>query len=307
MSAPGPAAEAHRPAAGGILARRPEGPPIVPPSGWAAWLTTLTAAAMAFLAVLTLAAGLVAGSLAEEWRADLAEVATLRLPAGTDPATLGAVLDQLRATPGIAAARTLDRAEQAALLEPWLGRGAALDDLPLPVLVDLRLTGAGPDVATLEANLALAAPGAVYDDHAGVRAPLGRAADEVRRLALAGALLVVLAAAGMVALAARASLAANAEIVRVIRLIGGEDAFITRAFVGRVVRRTALGAVVGAALGAAALAALPAPGAQTALAVALLPGPGGLAALAAGVAVGLVGVGWLAARVTLRLTLSAME
>lgn len=291
----------------GLLPDDEGGPPIVPPSGWSAWLTTLTAGAMAFLALLTIAAGLAAGGLAEDWRADLAEAATLRLPAGTDAATVAQVVDLLRATPGIASARPLDAAEQAALLEPWLGRGAALDDLPLPVMIDLRVLGTGPDVAALEANLGLTAPGAVYDDHAGVRAPLGRAAEEVRRLALAGTLLVIVAAASMVALAARASLAANSELVRIIRLIGGEDAFITRAFVGRVVRRTALGALAGAALGAAALAALPAGGAAAALAPVLLPGAEGLAALAAAVALGLVAVGWAAARITLRVTLREME
>ncbi|MBK0399389.1 cell division protein FtsX [Limibaculum sp. M0105] len=291
----------------GLVADVDGGPPIVPPSGWSAWLTTLTACAMAFLALLTIAAGLAAGGLAEDWQADLAEAATLRLPASTDAATLERVIDQLSATPGIASARALDPGEQAALLEPWLGRGARLADLPLPVLVDLRIEGSGPDVPALEANLGLVTPGAVYDDHAGVRAPLGRAAEEVRRIALAGTVLVVLAAAGMVALAARASLAANAELVRIVRLIGGEDAFITRAFVGRIVRRTALGAIAGAALGAGALAALPVGGLSTALAPVLLPGPGGLAALAAVVALGFVAVGWGAARATLRVTLREMQ
>ena len=35
-------------------------------------------------------------------------------------------------TPGIADARALDLAEQAALLEPWLGPDLPLDTIPLP-------------------------------------------------------------------------------------------------------------------------------------------------------------------------------
>ena len=283
----------------GILARRPDGPPIVPSSGWSAWLTTSTAGIMAFLAVLALAAGLAAGTLAADWRADLAEAATVRLPAGTAEADTARVIDFLRATPGIASARLIPREEQAVLLEPWLGAGTVLEVLPLPVMIDLRLADGGPDADALAASLGLAAPGAVYDDHARLSAPLARMADGVQLLALAGAGLILAAAGGMVGLAARASLSANTDVVRIVRLIGAEDRFILAAFVGRIVRRTAIGATGGAALGLGALAAIPAAGAGTGLELPLLPGMAWLAALAAPIPVVFALIGWVVARITL--------
>ena len=52
--------------------------------------------------------------------------------------------------------------------------------------------------------------------------------------------------AAMITLAARAALAANAEVIRVLRLVGAKDSYIARAFVRRFTLRTLAGAAVGA-------------------------------------------------------------
>lgn len=285
------------------IAGADEGPPIVPESGWTAWLVSLAAAAMAFLAVATLAAGLAASGLAAEWRSDLEGTATVRVPPG-DEGALARVLEVLRQTPGIAEARPLGREEQAALLAPWLGEGAALSELPVPRLVDVTLDGRGPDPAPLAATLAEAGPGTVYDNHSGWRGPLLEAAGAVQRLAFAAAALVLLGGAGIVALAARASLAGNREIVRVIRLIGGEDRFIVATFVRPLVWRTGLGALAGAALAAVALALLPDTGREVGLDLA--PGATGLVLFVVLVPLAAAAVASATARLSVRAALRAL-
>ena len=45
-----------------------------------------------------------------------------------------------RGIPGIAEVRVYSQAESARLLEPWLGTGLALDALPVPRLIVVRIT-----------------------------------------------------------------------------------------------------------------------------------------------------------------------
>lgn len=276
---------------------------LLPRGGWGAALASFASMAMAFLALVTIATGLAAAQLGADWQAALSGSATVRLTAPDEPSR-DRVLEILRTTPGIASARALDRAEQVALLEPWLGAGEALSSLPVPQLIDVTVEGAGPDVTQLSATLEGAVPGTVYDDHGSWRGPLIEGAEAVERLALAASLLVALAAAGMVALAARASLAGNAEIVRVVRLIGGEERFIVRAFVRPLAWRTGLGAAVGAGLAALMLAFLPEAG--EAIGLDLAPAPERLALLALAVAAGAAMIGWAAAQLAVRAALAEL-
>jgi len=277
----------------------------VPPSGWAAALGTLTALAMSYLAVLTLAAGIAADKLAASWRAELTAAATVQISAPREAldARIVAALAVLKNTPGVAGARRLSDAEHLILLEPWLGPGDWLADLPVPRLVELRLAQPGPDAAALQAALDRAAPGAVYNDNALWRGPLVRAAVALTRLAWFATALIALAAAGAVALAARATLAGNAEVVRVVRLIGGEDHFIEAAFVGRLARRAALGGTAGALLGAVSVALMPELAPGTALALSLGPDGAEWAALLMGVPAVAAAVAWVTARHSVRLML----
>lgn len=262
---------------------------------------------MSFLAVLTLAAGLAAIELAAEWRADLAGIATVRVATGEGMEDrLRAVLEVLRTTPGIAAARVLSDAEQVALLTPWLGDTAILAELPQPRLIDVTLAGDGPDPSALQGRLDLTVRGAVYDDHAAWRGPLVAAAQGLTGLAFAATALVLATAAVMIGFAARATLAANRQAIEVVRLIGAEDRFISAAFVRRLARRAALGGFLGAALGCGALALLPRIEVEAGLAVALRPQGAGWAALGLGVPLAGALIAWAAARITVRLALARM-
>lgn len=232
---------------------------IVPPTGFTARLTVFSAAAMAFLAVFALALSLAAGRLAERWEAALARTATVRIsaPAEQVEAQVATTLAVLAQTPGIAAARRLTPAERQALLAPWFGPDLPIDSLPVPELIEVEEAAEGFDAEGLRLRLAAEAPGAVLDDHARWRRPLAEAAGRLRLLGLAATLMIAAATAAMIALAAQASLSANRRVIEVLRLVGAEDRFIARAFVGRFTRRAALGAALGAAAGTLGVALLP--------------------------------------------------
>ena len=231
----------------------------VPPTGFTARLTVFTAAAMAFLAVFALALSLATGRLADRWSAELARTSTLRISAPVDQADaqLRAAITVLETTPGIAVARPLTKDEQNALLEPWFGPGLPLDTLPIPQLIEIIEEGAGYDATGLRARLQAEVPGAVLDDHTRWREPLIEAASRLRSLGWVAIGLIGASMVALITLAAQAALAANAQVIRVMRLVGAKDTYIARAFVRRFTLRGLMGAAIGTVLGMAAVMLLP--------------------------------------------------
>lgn len=233
---------------------------MVPPTGITARLTLFAAAAMAFLAVFALALSLASGRLADRWAEELARAATLRINAPPDQraAQTEAALAVLNQTEGVASARALSEQEQAALLAPWFGIELPLDTLPVPQLIEVIADDPPYDLAGLRLRLSAEVPGAVLDDHARWRRPLVDAARSLRRLGWISMLLIGGATAAMITLAANAALAANAQVIEVLRLVGARDRYIAQAFVRRFTLRALIGAGVGMALGMIGVALLPA-------------------------------------------------
>ena len=233
---------------------------VVPPTGFTATLTTFTAAAMAFLAVFAMALSFATGRLADRWSSELARSSTLRIsaPEAELEAQTRAAQDVLRLTPGVARSRVLGDEEQRLLLEPWFGPDLPIDTLPIPRLIEVIEEGEGYDSEGLRLRLAAEAPGAVLDDHTRWRKPLVRAASRLRTLGWVSIVLIAVSTAAMITLAARAALAANAQVIRVSRLVGARDVYIARAFVRRFTLRALIGGVAGTVLGMIAIAFLPA-------------------------------------------------
>jgi cell division transport system permease protein len=235
---------------------------IVPASGHTAVLTSITSAAMAFLAVFALALSLSSGQLAQRWSDTLAQSATLRVsaPASEITAQTAVVVEILRTTPGVASTRVLEIDEQRALLEPWFGPDLPVEQLALPRLIEIIEAPQGFDPVGLRLRLAAEAPGAILDDHTRWRRPLVQAAASLRGLAWVSVALIAITMAAMITLAAGFSLAANAQVIGVLRLVGARDAFIARAFVMRLTLGALIGATAGTAVGLLAFALLPVAG-----------------------------------------------
>lgn len=233
---------------------------VVPPSGPTAWLTIFTAGAMTFLCVFALSLSLASGRLANRWSEALAKTATIRLSAPVEQVQIqtDAILSTLASTPGLASYRMIGDAETRSLLEPWFGPDLPVEALPIPRLFELVEADPPYDSAGLRQRLTAEAPGAVLDDHTRWRRPLAEAASRIRLLGVLSIALIGTAMAAMITLSARAALATNAEVIRVLRLVGARDSYIARAFVRRFTLRTLAGAAVGAAAGLIGVAALPA-------------------------------------------------
>ncbi len=207
---------------------------IVPKDSIAANALAAVVAIMTFLAAVTSGGvAMVIGS-ASEWQSEIAREITIQVRpiSGHDiEAEVTRAADIARGTRGIEDVRVYSRRESERLLEPWLGPGLSLDDLPVPRMIAVRVApGAVPDVAALRETLMREVTGASLDDHRGwIDRMRGMA-----RTAVAGGLMVfglVLAATILsVTFATRGAMASNRPIVEVLHFVGAKDAYIARQF-----------------------------------------------------------------------------
>lgn len=218
----------------------------------------LVIAVMAFLAALTLGAALVANRTAESWKQGLAGTITVQvLPPDTGPPEpamtheTDAALAVLRATPGIVHAAPLSQSAAAKLVEPWLGKGALVSDLPLPRLIDATiLPGTRIDLAGLRKKLKAAAPDSIFDDHSHWIARLSTVAGTVIWSAYGILALIAVATAATAAFATRAGLQAHHEIVALLHQMGARAGFIAGSFDRHYFRTTLAASAAGAGLAA---------------------------------------------------------
>jgi len=208
--------------------------PIVPKNSIAGRALIAVVAIMTFLASLTTGGVMLVRAMAADWQSDVAREVTIQLRAtsGRDgEADVRRAADIARSFPGIAEARAYSKEESARLLEPWLGSGLSLDDLPVPRLVVARIApGATPDLAQLRRQLAERVAGASLDDH---RAWVDRMRT-MARTAVAGGV-VVLALVFIVTMlsvtfATRGAMATNRPIIEVLHFVGAKDRFISGQF-----------------------------------------------------------------------------
>jgi cell division transport system permease protein len=214
-------------------------------------------AVMSFLACLTLGAVLMLSRLATEWTDGLSGSVTVQLlpSAQISPDDqMNEALRLVRQWPGIYKARPLERAEAEKLLEPWLGEGSLLDDLPIPRLIEVTLTpGQAVEVEGLSRALADGVPGAQLDDHQRWNQELAAFAASSEAMGWAVLVLIAVATLAIVIFATQAGLQAHREIVEVVHMIGARDIFIATEFQRHFMWLGLRGGFIGLALAALTL------------------------------------------------------
>jgi cell division transport system permease protein len=217
-------------------------------------------ATLCFLACLAVVAAIGADRAARGWSAQLTGSATVLVrPKGDETADAAAAraAEALASVKGVAEADALERDKANALLAPWLGSDAGLDDLPTPRLVNVDLDPKTPaSAADMTAALRAAGVDATLDDHSLWLKDILRAGALARLAAIATAVLIAAAAGAVIVFATRAGLAARSDLVSVLHLAGAEDGFIANLFVARFAGLAAVAGLIGAAAAAAVAAAI---------------------------------------------------
>jgi cell division transport system permease protein len=226
--------------------------PIVPRASMQGRALVAVVAIMAFLASMTTGAVLLVRASAAEWQSDVASEITIQVrpaPGRDIERDIAAVTDMVRATPGVVEVRPFSNEESGKLLEPWLGTGLSLDELPVPRMIVVRVApGSALDLAGLKQRVAQAAPTASVDDHRAwierMRAMTG--ATVVAGLAVLA--LVIVATIISVSFATRGAMAANRPIVEVLHFVGAGDRYIANRFLRHFLRLGLEGGLIGGGL-----------------------------------------------------------
>src|SRR6202035_1313730 len=143
--------------------------PLIPRDSVAGRALVVVIAIMTFLACLTAGAALLVADASQAWRSDVLRDATIQVKPrpGDDVESLVAkavaIATQARE---VDSAHALSKAESEKLLEPWLGAGFDLSELPVPRLILVSLRGQGSKNLSPRCKpLASAVPQADLDDH----------------------------------------------------------------------------------------------------------------------------------------------
>jgi cell division transport system permease protein len=207
---------------------------LVPENTVAGNALTIVIAIMSFLACLTLGAVTLVRDASRDWQLDVQREVTIQVKpvegvdVGEEAAKAAAIARQ---SPGVASVMVLTPKENAALLEPWLGAGLDLTDLPIPRLVVVKLKDPNAaDLGDIAAQLEAEVKGVALDDHRVWAKRLQSMAIATVIAGLAILSLVFIATVLSVVFATRGAMASNAVVVSVLHICGAEDGFIAREF-----------------------------------------------------------------------------
>ncbi len=223
--------------------------PIVPRASIHGRALLAVVAIMTFLASMATGTVLLVSASAAEWQSDVASEITIQVrpQTGRDlERDTTAVTEAVRAQAGIVEVRPFSKEESGKLLEPWLGTGLSMDDLPVPRMIIARAQpGTALDLAGLRARVTQVAPSATVDDH---RAWIERMRSMTNAIVLAGLgvlALVIIATIISVSFATRGAMAANRPIVEVLHFVGAGDRYIANHFLRHFLRLGLEGGVIG--------------------------------------------------------------
>ncbi len=240
-------------------ARRPEmrvrpTAPIVPQANVSGNALMLVIAIMAFLACLTFGAVSMVRATAASWQSQISREITIQIKPDDSldmDKALADARDLALTFAGTRDGTIVDKTATARLLEPWLGEGLDIDELPVPRLVIVTIDEQSPpDFAAMRAALAQKIPTAFLDDH---RTWVDRLVAMARTTAFIGTGVLVLVFSAMVLtviFATRGALSGNRHIVEVLHFVGAEASFVASEFQKHFLMISLKGSVAGGFLAA---------------------------------------------------------
>ena len=223
--------------------------PIVPRASISGRALVAVVAIMTFLASITTGTVLLVSASAAEWQSEVASEITMQVrpQAGRDlERDVTAAAEAMRTQPGIVQVKPFTKDESARLLEPWLGSGLSIEQLPVPRVIVARVQpGTTLDLPALRSRVTQVAPSASVDDH---RAWIERMRSMTGATVFAGIGILVLVIAATiisVSFATRGAMAANRPIVEVLHFVGAGDRYIANHFLRHFLRLGLEGGLIG--------------------------------------------------------------
>jgi|GEM_PF-1191322 len=214
---------------------------------------------MVFFVTLTLAVNLMLSSMSKTWveglsgaltievRPPLVAVDTEKNAQAVDEEFKNKIKDimsMLRKNIDVKETRLLADSEVRDLIKPWMGDNIALETMPLPTLIDVRINE-GANVTQLKLDLTKIEPSATIDSHSDtikdIQKVMNTASGFVSLLTILIVFLATISISGII----RSKLMIHRDEVETLHLIGASNEYIARQFRHHTLNKTIKGAVVG--------------------------------------------------------------
>ncbi|WP_455476941.1 cell division protein FtsX [Bartonella sp. B41] len=209
---------------------------------------------MTFLSSLTLIGVDLVQRAANNWGNQISHEATIQIRPIENIDTEKALNDAVKLVKtfrGIQNAKIVDKKDTEKLLEPWLGTGLDLNELPIPRLIIVTLKeGEKINFRAIDNAIKTQIPGGRFDDH---RVWVNRFSTMARTTVFIGAAILALVLSSLtltIIFATRNALAENAHIINVLYFLGTEILFIARQFDLHFLKTALRGALYGSAASA---------------------------------------------------------
>lgn len=197
-----------------------------------------------FLFGVTLAGVLSINSMLETWNESILGSLTVQVMPVNDVnqeqakaqtlAQQEKAVELLKSKPEVEKVTPLNNEQLQKLIQPWLGDGVEVNDLPIPQLIDVKLKiGAEVDFMGWAEELAGAAPQASLDNHKLWLNKLIKFADGLKVLALAILVLVVFITSGAIFYCTQTSLGLHKHIIEILHLMGAKDTYVAQQYAKR--------------------------------------------------------------------------
>lgn len=189
---------------------------------------------MVFLLSLLMAGAFSMSVSLHKWQLGITNKLTVEIPLqgmGAPQPLIQKVLAQIQSTPNIAKAEVVDSERLRNLLEPWVGHVDVLQDLNVPVLIDVEiLPDTQVNLAELKNGLRKIVAGARIEAHSRWQETLVTLKNTLQFIAYFIAAMIVAAVMVTIVLITRSGFVAHREIVDVLRLLGASNDYIARHF-----------------------------------------------------------------------------
>lgn len=194
-----------------------------------------------FLFGVTLAGVLSVNAMLNAWNESILGALTVQVmpvvESNQDAAAAEVLRQQSKAVeflnqwPGIEKATPLTDKQLKRLIQPWLGDGIEISDLPLPRLIDVKIKKKMTvNFAKLAEKLAETAPLASIDDHKLWLDKLIKFADSLRLLAMVVLVLVVVVTSGAIFYCTQTSLGLHKYVIEILHLMGAKDTYVAQQY-----------------------------------------------------------------------------
>lgn len=213
-------------------------------------LVAWTVGVMSYLTVLMMVLVFALSAVQHYWQSGLMGRMTIELPYNKHVTFSSDAKDQLVSklnTLSGVQAKLMSNEDIAMLVGPWLGSGELLQELPMPVLIDVTRMDLESAASTtdIEETAKSIIPEATLDTHEEWLADLMQLAKACRMILVVISVILAITAALTVAATAKTRLALHKAEVDLLHLIGATDAYIAKQFQRQAFRLATEGAAAG--------------------------------------------------------------